>query len=79
MLTAHSEQSRVIAARDAGVNEFCSKPVTANELFRKVASLVDHPRQFIKTASFFGPDRRRHTGTVYTGTERRLTPGVYAA
>ena len=29
MLTAHSERARVEAARDAGVTEFCAKPVTA--------------------------------------------------
>ena len=32
MLTAHTERSRVEAARDAGVNEFCTKPLTVSEL-----------------------------------------------
>lgn len=71
MLTAHSERSRVEAARDAGANEFCCKPVTAQELYRKVQAIVDHPRPFIKTASYFGPDRRRHMDKKYEGPERR--------
>ncbi|MCA1934854.1 MAG: response regulator [Asticcacaulis sp.] len=71
MLTAHSERSRVTAARDAGVNEFCAKPVTALELYRKVAAVIDKPRPFIKTASYFGPDRRRRQDSKYQGKERR--------
>ena len=51
MLTAHSERSKVTAARDAGVNEFCAKPVTATELFRKVVAIVDSTRPFIKHGS----------------------------
>ena len=71
MLTAHSERSHVVDARDAGVTEFCCKPVTANELYRKVVSIVDHPRPFVKLNSFFGPERRRRTDSKYEGPERR--------
>ena len=71
MLTAHSERSRVESARDAGVNEFCCKPVTAVELYRKITMIIDHPRPFIKTASYFGPDRRRKDPKGYMGPERR--------
>ncbi|MDI7775358.1 response regulator [Asticcacaulis sp. EMRT-3] len=71
MLTAHSERSRVLAARDAGSNEFCCKPVTALELRRKVVAIVDHPRPFIKTGNYFGPDRRRKMDQHYQGPERR--------
>lgn len=71
MLTAYSERSKVIAARDAGVTEFCCKPVTATELFRKVQSIVNNPRPFIRTPTFFGPDRRRMKSDTYRGPERR--------
>ena len=71
MLTAHSERSRVLSARDAGANEFCCKPVTALELNRKVVAIVDYPRPFIKTNSYFGPDRRRRQDPKYAGPERR--------
>jgi CheY-like chemotaxis protein len=71
MLTAHSERSRVTAARDAGTNEFCCKPVTALELHRKVVAVVDRPRPFIKTQGYFGPDRRRKMDDKYMGPERR--------
>jgi FOG: CheY-like receiver len=76
MLTAYSERSKVIAARDAGVTEFCCKPVTATELFRKVQSIVNNPRPFIRTPSFFGPDRRRLKMDHYRGPERRVADNV---
>jgi CheY-like chemotaxis protein len=71
MLTAHSARARVQAARDAGANEFCAKPVTAAELLRKVIAVIDHPRPFVRTATYFGPDRRRRDDPKYDGPERR--------
>jgi CheY-like chemotaxis protein len=71
MLTAHSERSRVMAARDAGVTEFCCKPVTALDLYRKIVAVANSPREFVKTGSYFGPDRRRHRGATHSGAERR--------
>jgi len=70
MLTAHTEKSRVEAARDAGVNAFCSKPVTAAELLRKVALIVDQPRPFVRSDSYAGPDRRRRDD-LPKGPDRR--------
>lgn len=71
MLTAYSERSKVEAARDAGVTEFCCKPVTAKELYSKVVSVVNHPRPFVRTSMFFGPDRRRWINDQYKGPLRR--------
>jgi two-component system chemotaxis response regulator CheY len=71
MLTAHSEKTRVEAARDAGVTEFCTKPVTAAEMIRKVAAVIDRPRHFVRGDSYFGPDRRRRDDPAYKGPERR--------
>lgn len=71
MLTAYSERSKVIAARDAGVTEFCCKPVTAKELYRKVCSIVNSPRPFVRAGQYFGPDRRRVKSEHYRGPERR--------
>jgi len=73
MLSAHSERKRITAARDAGVSEFCCKPVTAMELYKKLSSIVNSPRQFVRTASYFGPDRRRHDDNRYNGPFRRKT------
>lgn len=71
MLTAYAERSKVEAARDAGVTEFCAKPVTATELYRKVCAVINTPRSFIRTPIYFGPDRRRRINDEYGGEERR--------
>jgi two-component system, chemotaxis family, chemotaxis protein CheY len=71
MLTAYAERSKVEQARDAGVTEFCAKPVTATELYRKVVGVINTPRSFIRTSFYFGPDRRRKKDDAYLGQERR--------
>ncbi len=71
MLTAYAERSKVEQARDAGVTEFCAKPVTATELYRKVCSVINTPRSFVRTSVYFGPDRRRRKDDNYKGKERR--------
>jgi CheY-like chemotaxis protein len=71
MLTAYAERSKVEQARDAGVTEFCAKPVTATELYRKVCAVINTPRSFVRTSVYFGPDRRRRKDDNYKGKERR--------
>lgn len=71
MLTGHSEKKRVTAARDAGITEFLAKPISAKGLYERIVNVVASPRPFIKTNSYFGPDRRRMTNPNYAGPERR--------
>jgi len=71
MLTGHSEKKRVMAARDAGVTEFLAKPISAKALYQRILSIVVNPRPFVRTRSYFGPDRRRNTNVNYVGPERR--------
>lgn len=71
MLSGHSEKSRVMRARDAGVTEFLTKPIAAKALYERILSVALSPRPFIKTASYFGPDRRRNVNPNYSGVERR--------
>ncbi|WGM40283.1 response regulator [Caulobacter sp. NIBR1757] len=73
MITGHSTQKRVKEARDAGVTEFLAKPVTARGVIDRITRVVDHPRPFIRTEDYFGPDRRRRADPTYTGPKRRGT------
>jgi hypothetical protein len=59
------------AARDAGVTEFLAKPISAKGLYQRIVNVVANPRPFIKTKTYFGPDRRRNVNPNYVGTERR--------
>lgn len=71
MLTGHSEKARVMAARDVGVTEFLAKPISAKGLYQRIMNVVANPRPFIKTETYFGPDRRRTATVNYSGPERR--------
>jgi len=71
MLSGHSEKSRVMRARDAGVTEFLTKPIEAKALYERILNLVANPRPFIRTKTYFGPDRRRNVMATYKGPERR--------
>lgn len=71
MITGHSERNRVLSARDAGITEFLAKPISAKALYHRIVSVVAHPRPFIKTEKYFGPDRRRNSNPNYAGVERR--------
>ena len=71
MITGHSTQRRVNEARDAGVNEFLTKPVTARSVIHRLTLLIEQPRQYIRCEDYFGPDRRRRAAPDYKGPWRR--------
>jgi two-component system chemotaxis response regulator CheY len=73
MMTGHSEAYRVQQARDCGVTEFLAKPLSAQTLCSRVAAVINKPRPFIRTKTFFGPCRRRHNWADYMGQDRRKT------
>ncbi|HVM98931.1 MAG TPA: response regulator [Caulobacteraceae bacterium] len=73
MITGHSTMRRVAEARDVGVTEFLSKPVTARGVIERISRVIDHPRPFVRTSEYFGPDRRRRDDAGYPGPYRRKT------
>ena len=73
MVTGHSTHAKVKEARDAGVNEFLAKPVTAKRVVDRLTQVIENNRPFIRGADYFGPDRRRRDDPFYTGPKRRST------
>ena len=71
LLTGHADRPKIVAARDAGVNEFCVKPVTPADLLKRISWVIDRARPFVRSQTYFGPDRRRHDDPNYRGPERR--------
>lgn len=69
MVSGHASRSLVQRARDAGVDEFVSKPLTVRALAKRLDSVMTRPRSFVECAGFAGPDRRRRTGVP--GESRR--------
>lgn len=70
MVTAHSEVEKVIEARDAGMTEYLTKPISGKRLYQRIAAIVKSDRSFIRNSEFFGPDRRRHK-KEHSGDDRR--------
>ena len=52
MVTAYSERANIEAARDAGITELLTKPISAIELYRRVIQVIEKPRPFIKSARY---------------------------
>ena len=71
MVSGHTERTRILAARDAGVTEFVAKPITAKNLLLRIMEIVDRPRPFVRGEGYFGPDRRRRNDAFYVGPWRR--------
>ncbi len=70
LLTGHTEMFRVREARDAGASEILAKPVSIEGLYKRIVSIIVKPRSFVKTGSYFGPDRRRSERS-FKGDDRR--------
>lgn len=71
MLTGHTEFYRVMEARDAGVNEFIAKPISAKSLYTRMVSVIERPRPFVKINTYYGPCRRRQKTANFNGQDRR--------
>ncbi len=71
MMTGHTDRRRVMEARDAGVNEFVAKPLTARALIDRMRSVVNNERGWVKSSNYVGPDRRRRNAADYKGPYRR--------
>ena len=73
MITGHSTLTRVHEARDAGVNEFLTKPITGRGIIERIGLVVNNPRPFVRAKTYFGPDRRRRVDPHWNGQLRRAS------
>ncbi|MBP5857590.1 response regulator [Marivibrio halodurans] len=74
MMTGYTERERVIEARDAGVTELISKPLSARGLYHHITAVIEYPRPYVRAPGFFGPDRRRRQMSFAGPERRRGTP-----
>jgi len=70
LYTAFTGLQSIIQARDAGVTEILSKPVSPEQIIDKMSNALFKQRDFINTEIYSGPDRRRRIRD-YEGTEDR--------
>lgn len=71
VVSANTIARNVLQARDTGMTEFLAKPVSAAAIYARIVSIIEHPRRFVRTGSYFGPDRRRRFDPGYRGPKRR--------
>ncbi|OFX13368.1 MAG: hypothetical protein A2516_09685 [Alphaproteobacteria bacterium RIFOXYD12_FULL_60_8] len=76
MITAHSDLSRIVRARDAGINEYLRKPITAKLLYTRLCAVIEQHRLYVKAPDFFGPDRRRRRVDL-NGPDRRNHSNIH--
>ena len=74
LITAYTEMKNIIEARDAGVNEFLAKPISAKTVYQRMRLIIDNPRQFVRSKTYNGPDRRRKAIPI-KGADRRKPEG----
>jgi DNA-binding response OmpR family regulator len=58
LISSHIDAAKVIAARDAGMNDVISKPVNLPAIERQLRAALAPARPFVAAKNFVGPDRR---------------------
>lgn len=69
--TADPTASFCKQALKLGLDGVVRMPFSAECLWRVLASNVNHTRSFVRTKTYFGPDRRRKGEFAYDGEEKR--------
>ena len=64
MISSMVDHRCLTSAGDAGVNEFVAKPFSPDTIFKRIQKIIESPRQFVYTSTYFGSDCRRSKGFV---------------
>ncbi len=70
VVSGYTTAKLTLKTRDMGINEMLVKPISGKLLASRICSVIDHPRPFIRTSNYFGPDRRRQD-LPFHGEDRR--------
>ncbi len=73
MVTANNHVDKVMQARNAGANDFLIKPVSAKSVYLRIRSTMERPQPFIRSETYFGPNRRRQDLGPPEGIAERRT------
>jgi two-component system chemotaxis response regulator CheY len=71
MMQERARRRDVEAARDTGVTDVLTMPMSPKTLTTKLRVATHAPRPFIVAADFLGPDRRAKARPTYFGADRR--------
>lgn len=76
VLSSNNTVGDVKRVIDAGANELVAKPANIRSIFTRLQTIIDHPRSFVATKDFKGPDRRRKTNAKKEGESRQTKPPI---
>lgn len=71
MVTGHADKEHIAEARNAGIHEFLAKPVSPAALAAHIHEIVERPRGFVRTPTYFGPERRRTVAKINRPERRK--------
>ncbi len=71
VLQERARRRDVEEARDSGVTDVLTMPISPKTLVTKLQVATHSPRPFIVATEFFGPDRRAKARPAFHGSERR--------
>jgi two-component system chemotaxis response regulator CheY len=72
VMTDTPTRSFLSAARESGADEMLVRPFTAHAIVARVRSVLERPREFVDSAVYTGPCRRRRMLPAYAGPRRRF-------
>ncbi len=82
ILTSSGSPEAIVSARDAGVDDYLTRPIVMKRLLNSFVSVLCMPRTFVRSKTYVGPCRRRKR-MAFNGPERRAgwppKPGQAAA
>jgi DNA-binding response OmpR family regulator len=73
VMTNTATTSFLTAARDSGADELLLRPFTVSAVLSRVQAVIERPREFIDSAGYVGPCRRRRKRENFNGPMRRIT------
>lgn len=71
MLSGAADRANVEESRDRGVTDFMAKPFSVENIYKVLQRIIDNPRQYVTTQTYFGPCRRRSKAGPPKNMERR--------
>lgn len=76
LATGYTNTKMIEQARNVGTTELLIKPYSADDLARRIAYVLNKPREFIDITTYAGPDRRRITKKGFNGPFQRKEDNV---
>jgi CheY-like chemotaxis protein len=73
LLASMIDHEQLMSSRQAGINEFLLKPVSAAGVLQRMEEVILRPRKFVVSRNYVGPCRRRRDDPDFAGPWRRLT------